>query len=101
MGIWKEVRRKRKWMRGGERGDRDDVPRRAATPSARQQQAIEALRATGDVTIAAQSVGVNRTTLYRWMKQPVFVQAVHSAAADAVEDLTRMLLWLRRPASPP
>lgn len=75
--------------------------RRDATPStltARQRQAIEAILATGDVTIAAQSVGVNRATLYRWMKQPAFVQAVHVAEAGAVEDLSRMLVRLGRTA---
>ena len=75
--------------------------RRGATPAtltSRQQQAIAAIVATGDVTIAAQSVGVNRATLYRWMKQPQFVQAVHAAEADAVEDLSRMLVRLGRTA---
>ncbi len=69
-----------------------------STLTSRQQQAIQAIVATGDVTIAAQSVGVNRATLYRWMKQPVFVQAVHAAEADAVEDLSRMLVRLGRTA---
>ncbi len=69
-----------------------------STLTSRQQQAIQAIVATGDVTIAAQSVGVNRATLYRWMKQPAFVQAVHSAEADAVEDLSRMLVRLGRTA---
>ena len=75
--------------------------RRGATPAtltSRQQQAIAAIVATGDVTIAAQSVGVNRATLYRWLKQPSFVQAVHAAEADAVEDLSRMLVRLGRTA---
>ncbi len=69
-----------------------------ATLTGRQQQAIAAIVATGDVTIAAQSVGVNRATLYRWMKQPQFVQAVHAAEAEAVEDLSRMLVRLGRTA---
>ncbi len=69
-----------------------------STLTSRQQQAIQAIVATGDVTIAAQSVGVNRATLYRWMKQPQFVQAVHAAEADAVEDLSRMLVRLGRTA---
>ncbi len=69
-----------------------------STLTSRQQQAIQAIVATGDVTIAAQSVGVNRATLYRWMKQPAFVQAVHAAEADAVEDLSRMLVRLGRTA---
>ncbi len=70
----------------------------ASSLTTRQQQAIQAIVATGDVTIAAQSVGVNRATLYRWMKQPSFVQAVHAAEADAVEDLSRMLVRLGRTA---
>ncbi len=70
----------------------------ATTLTSRQQQAIQAILATGDVTITAQSVGVNRATLYRWMKQPAFVQAVHAAEADAVEDLSRMLVRLGRTA---
>lgn len=70
----------------------------ASTLTARQQQAIASIVATGDVTIAAQSVGVNRATLYRWMKDPVFIQAVHVAEADAVEDLSRMLVRLGRTA---
>ncbi len=70
----------------------------AATLTSRQQQAIAAIVATGDVTVAAQSVGVNRATLYRWLKQPSFVQAVHAAEADAVEDLSRMLVRLGRTA---
>lgn len=70
----------------------------ATTLTSRQKLAIEAIVATGDVTIAAQSVGVNRATLYRWMKQPRFVQAVHAAEADAVEDLSRMLVRLGRTA---
>ena len=70
----------------------------ATTLTSRQKLAIESILATGDVTIAAQSVGVNRATLYRWMKQPTFVQAVHAAEADAVEDLSRMLVRLGRTA---
>jgi transposase-like protein len=75
--------------------------RRDATPTtltSRQQQAVVALLATGDVTSAAQSIGVNRATLYRWLKQPAFLQAVHAAEADAVEDLSRMLVRLGRTA---
>ncbi len=70
----------------------------ATTLTSRQRQAIQAIVATGDVTVAAHSVGVNRATLYRWMKQPQFVQAVHAAEADAVEDLSRMLVRLGRTA---
>jgi hypothetical protein len=46
----------------------------------------------------AQLVGVNRAALNRSMKQPVFVRAVHSAEANAVEDPARMLAWLGRTA---
>jgi transposase-like protein len=75
----------------------------ATTLTTRQEQAIQAIVATGDVTVAAQSVGVNRATLYRWRKQPSFVAAVHGAEADGVEDLSRMLVRLGRTtvATPP
>lgn len=53
---------------------------------------------TGEVSTATTSAGISRDTLYRWMKQPVFVQAVHAAEADAVEDLSRMLVRLGRTA---
>ncbi len=68
------------------------------TLTARQRRTIEALIGSGDVSTALQTVGTGRTTFYRWMKDPVFLQAVHAAEADAVEDLSRMLVRLGRTA---
>ncbi len=68
------------------------------TLTARQRRTIEALIGSGDVSTALQTVGTGRTTFYRWMKDPAFLQAVHAAEADAVEDLSRMLVRLGRTA---
>ncbi len=68
------------------------------TLTARQRRTIAALIGSGDVSTALQTVGTGRTTFYRWMKDPAFLQAVHAAEADAVEDLSRMLVRLGRTA---
>ena len=64
----------------------------------KQRKAVEALLTTGEVTAAAQSVGVSRETLYRWLKQPLFHQAVRHAEAQALDDLSRLLVGLGRTA---
>ncbi len=66
--------------------------------TAKQRRTIEALIANGDVSTALKTVGTGRTTFYRWMKDPDFLQAVHAAEADAVEGLSRMLVRLGRTA---
>jgi transposase-like protein len=67
--------------------------------SPKQRRAIEALLTTGDVQAAAQQVGVSRDSLYRWLKQPVFIEAVRAAEAQAIDDLSRLLVRLGRTAS--
>ena len=64
----------------------------------KQRRAVEALLTTGEVSAAAQSVGVSRETLYRWLRQPVFHQAVRQAEAQALDDLSRLLVRLGRTA---
>ncbi len=64
----------------------------------KQRRAVEALLTTGEVAAAAQSVGVSRETLYRWLKQPLFAQAVRQAEARALDDLSRLLVRLGRTA---
>lgn len=54
---------------------------------------------TGTVTAAAQVAGVSKDTLYRWLKQPRFTQAVHEAEARALDDLSRLLVRLGRTAA--
>lgn len=65
----------------------------------KQRKAVEALLATGEVTSAAKEVGVSRETLHRWLKQPVFVDAVRQAEARALDDLSRMLVRMGRTAA--
>lgn len=72
----------------------DRSARSSPTLSARQRRAVEALRGTGEVTSAAQMAGVSRATLHRWLTEPLFVAAVRSAEAQALDDLSRMLVRL-------
>jgi len=37
-----------------------------------QERAIEALMVTGEITAAAEQVGVSRSTLHRWLRDPDF-----------------------------
>ena len=67
--------------------------------SSKQRKAVEALLATGEVSAAAKETGVSRETLHRWLKQPRFLQAVRSAEAAAVEELSRLLVRLGRTAA--
>jgi transposase-like protein len=72
----------------------------ATSPSltTKQQQAIVELLQSTDLVSVARKVGVNRTTLYRWTKQPHFVHALHEAEAVAVDELARMLVRIGRTA---
>jgi transposase-like protein len=70
---------------------------RTLTP--RQRKAVEALLATGEVAAAAREVGVSRDTLYRWFKQPLFVEAVRETEARALDELSRLLVRLGRTAT--
>ncbi len=65
----------------------------------KQRRAIEALMATGDISAAAREANVRRETIHRWMKEPTFSQAVRDAEAQAVDDLSRMLVRLGRTAT--
>ncbi len=60
---------------------------------------MEALLTTGDVVAAAQTVGVARETLHRWLHQPIFLEAVRAAEAQALDDLSRVLGRLGRTAA--
>ncbi len=67
--------------------------------SPKQRKAVEALLTTGEVAAAAQASGVSRDTLYRWLKQPPFREAVREAEARALDDLSRLLVRLGRTAT--
>ena len=67
--------------------------------STRQIKAVDTLLAVGDVAAAAKECGVNKTTMYRWLKQPLFAQAVRNAEAGAIDDLSRILVRLGKTAT--
>jgi transposase-like protein len=65
----------------------------------KQQRAVEALLAVGDVSAAAREAGVSRATLYRWLQQPRFARAVREAEERAIDDLSRVLVRMGRTAA--
>jgi hypothetical protein len=67
--------------------------------SSRQRKAVEALLSTGEPTAAAREAGIARDTLYRWLKEPAFLQAVRDAEAAALDELSRLLVRLGRTAA--
>lgn len=68
------------------------------TLSTKQRKALEALLQTGEVSHAATTAGVSRDTIYRWMKQPTFAAAVRHAEAQAIDEVSRVLIRLSRSA---
>jgi phage terminase small subunit len=66
--------------------------------SPKQRRAVEALLTTGDVTAAALEAKVGKSSLYRWLREPVFLAAVREAEAAAIDELSRMLVRLGRTA---
>lgn len=68
------------------------IHRKRLTP--RQRKAIEALLTTGDKTAAAEAAGVQRQTIYRWLKLPHFRAALAEAEAEALASLSRALVRL-------
>jgi transposase-like protein len=64
----------------------------------KQQKAVGALLATGEVKAAAAEVGITRETLHRWLRQPHFLEAVRQAEAEALDELSRLLVRLGRTA---
>ncbi len=62
--------------------------------SPKQRRAIRALIESGDMAHAAETVGVGRNTLYRWMRLPAFREALRAAEKIAIESLGRGLVSL-------
>jgi phage terminase small subunit len=60
----------------------------------KKQKAIAALLTSWDTTQAAQAAGVSRETIYKWMKEEPFKQALKEGAAVAMEGLSRSLVTL-------
>ena len=64
----------------------------------KQRKAIESLLLTGDVATAAESAGVTRNTLYRWLQQPAFRAALRHAESEAIDEVSRVLIRLSKSA---
>lgn len=64
-----------------------------------QRKAIETMLTTGNMVQAADAAGVNRSTIYRWMADDVFVAALRDAEAEAVQGLSRSLAGLGESAA--
>ncbi len=87
---------------GGRRCDNMPTNRTPATSphlTPKQRKAVEALLTTGEVTAAAQAAGVSKDSIYRWLKEPLFLAAVREAEAKALDDLSRLLVRLGRTAA--
>lgn len=59
-----------------------------------KRRAIDALLLTGRIGEAAEAVGISRSTLGRWLRDPVFRQALREAEAAALDELQRRLVAL-------
>lgn len=55
-----------------------------ATLTPAQHLAIESLLLTGNIAAAAKKAGINRNTLYRWMAEPEFREALDAAQSAAL-----------------
>lgn len=60
----------------------------------RQHKTIEALLTSGDRRAACAAAGISAQTLYRWLKQPHFRQALQQAEGEALQALQRRLTAL-------
>ena len=64
-----------------------------------QRKGIEALLTEGSLLAAAEAAGVTRGTLYRWLKDPAFTEALRAAEAEAIAALSRSLAGLGESAA--
>lgn len=60
----------------------------------KQMAAVTALLTKGDAAKAAAAAGVSRQTLYRWMRDPAFAEALRAAERDALRGLSKRLAGL-------
>ena len=64
-----------------------------------QHEAIFNLITMGSVVKAAKATGVARSTLYNWLKDPAFKQALNQAETEALSELRRKLLSMGNQAT--
>lgn len=67
--------------------------------TAQQRKAIETLFTTGSVSAAALAASVSRPTLYKWLADETFADAMQAAEAQAVAGLARSLAGLGESAA--
>ena len=60
----------------------------------KQNQAIELLAQGSSIEATSQVTGVNRRTIYQWLKIPEFTLALHDKSAEVIEQLNRKLVSL-------
>lgn len=75
----------------------ENATKKTLTPA--QRRCIEALLTAPSATEAAKMVGIHRRTLYRWLRDPVFVAALREAEGEAVATLSRTLAGLGEDAA--
>jgi len=70
------------------------MPETKKPPTPKQRRALAELLTTGDKVQAAKAAGVSRRTLYRWLHQDAFRQALQAAETEALGELSRNLVRL-------
>ena len=66
--------------------------------SPRQRRTIVALLSERTIESAAQKAKIGERTLYRWLSDPTFKQALLKAEGEAIDLATRQLIRLQNPA---
>jgi hypothetical protein len=61
------------------------MPGHGEKKSRKQDAAVAALLTQGTIRQAAQAVGIDETTLRRWLKDPAFQQVYYQARADLLQ----------------
>ena len=69
------------------------------TLSAKQRVALAALVTGASPDEAAQAAGVNRTTVYRWQRDPVFGAALRELDGETLRNLGRRVMALGETAA--
>ncbi len=60
----------------------------------RKRKALEALLTSGDISQAANTAGVSRDSVYRWLRDPDFQTALSNGTQAALQGLSQSLLTL-------
>jgi phage terminase small subunit len=79
---------------GPQRERQDTLSENATDLTPKQSRAIQALVTSGDIAKAAKLAGVARSTLYRWLNEPLFKSTLNNATRDALDDLSRRMVAL-------